>query len=490
MSAIQYDPPPVLKRFMNSSAFGRLVAGPVGSGKTTACVMELLRRSAQQDKGDDGLRYTRFAIVRQTLKQLKDTVLKDIQTWCGHFGHWRVSEGIFYIDVNDVRSEWLLIPLEDAEDQRRLLSMQLTGAWLSEAIEMKYDVVAPLSGRITRYPSGARGVPTWSGVIADTNFPSEGSDWHKLMTDPPPGWEIFLQPSGLSEAAENLPWLNQNAETRALPIDHPARIAAGRQYYQRYIDMYGEQSDWVNRYVKAQYGADPSGEAVYKNTFLRRFHVVPGDGTFVVPGYPLIIGQDFGRNPWSLICQVDHRGRLIVHEEVAGVNVGLEKHLMQNLRPRLMNDRYMGCRFFVVGDPSGIAKSSMSEENSFDVLQRMGFPAVPAGAIKNDLEPRLRAVESYFLRQVDGGPAVMINEQRCPMLVRGLDGGYRFKKMREGGLRAVPDKNDAEGYSHIQDDLQYVALLAGNTTLMHAAWETIAPRPTIQRPKITAAGWT
>lgn len=488
MSDIIFKPPSTIDRFMCSSAFGRLIAGPVGSGKTTGCIMELLRRACAQDKGDDGRRYTRFAIARQTYKQLKDTVLKDIETWCSRFGRWKVSDGIFYIDFNDVYSEWLLIPLEDPEDQRRLLSMQLTGGWLSEAIEMNYDIVAPLSGRCTRYPTGVRGVPSWSGLIADTNFPVEGSEWWKLMEQPPMGWEIFRQPGGLEANAENLPFLNQTSETRHLPQDHPARIAAGRRYYERFIEMYGERSDWVNRYVHAKYGADPSGEAVFKNTFLHRFHVLKGDQTMVVPGYPLIIAQDFGRNPWSLICQVDHRGRLIVHEEIAGVNVGLEKHIMENLRPRLYSDRYMGSRFMMVGDPAGVAKSSQSEEDCFATALRLGIPGFPAYA--NEIEPRLRAVETMLLRQVDGGPALMINEERCPMLVRGMEGGYRFKKNSAGALRPKPDKDDKEGFSHVADCLQYAAEYAINPEYMQRALAYIAPRPIAPRPKITAAGWT
>jgi hypothetical protein len=78
--------------------------------------------------------------------------------------------------------------------------------------------------------------------------------------------------------------------------------------------MYGEESDWVKRYVYAQYGDDPSGAAVFKNSFKSDFHIVPD--TLCTPGYPLLIGQDFGRNPWSLIGQMDHMGRLIIHQEV------------------------------------------------------------------------------------------------------------------------------------------------------------------------------
>ena len=125
--SITYSAPPTLGRFMKSNAYGRICAGPVGSGKTTACLIELLRRAMGQAKAPDGFRYTRFAIVRQTLKQMKDTVLKDMQSWLAGLGEWRVSENTFYIDFADVKSELILIPLENADDQARLLSMQLTG---------------------------------------------------------------------------------------------------------------------------------------------------------------------------------------------------------------------------------------------------------------------------------------------------------------------------------------------------------------------------
>ena len=78
MPVINYTAPPTCAAFMKSNSFGRMIAGPVGSGKTTACLFEIFRRSCEQAPALDGYRYTRWAIVRQTLKQLKDTVLKDI----------------------------------------------------------------------------------------------------------------------------------------------------------------------------------------------------------------------------------------------------------------------------------------------------------------------------------------------------------------------------------------------------------------------------
>ena len=484
MPSINFVATPTCAKFMKSDAYGRLIAGPVGSGKTTACVIEMLRRSILQGKAKDGYRYTRHAIVRQTLKQLKDTVLKDAQNWLQGISQWRVSEGVLHVEFDDVRSEWVFIPLENAEDQARLLSMQLTGAWLSEAIEMDLDVLGPLSGRLGRYPSGAQGTPTWHGWIADTNFPQEMSPWQVYMENPPADIQIFKQPGGLSPEAENLNWLLQDENTIKLPLDHPVRLAKGRKYYERFVEQYGEGSDWVQRYVYAVYGDDPSGAAVFKNTFRSDFHIV--SDTMLIPGYPLLIGQDFGRNPWSLICQMDHLGRLLVHEEIPGTNVGLEKHVNQSLRPRLYQSKYLGYKVAAVGDPSGIAKGSIAEETCIEAMQRLGIPCFPAPT--NDIEPRLRAVETLLGRQTNGGPSLMISRAGCPHLCRAMSGGYRFTKKKTGALRTVPDKDDKEGFSHVADDLQYVALCVTGG-IVPDIQRRLRPRPK-KRAAVSAAGWT
>jgi hypothetical protein len=430
--------------------------------------------------------------VRQTLKQLKDTVLKDCDTWIGAngMGAWKVSEGVYHVQFDDVRSEWVFIPLEDQADQARLLSMQLTGAWLSECVEMNINVLGPISGRLGRYPSGAKGNPSWSGIIADTNMPVEMSEWWAFMEAvrayQKPDWSVYFQPSGMATNAENLNFLLQTDQTISLPLGHPARVAQGRRYYERLVDMYGEQSDWVKRYVHAQYGDDPSGAAVFKNTFIPSFHVV--DDTMLIPGYPLLLSQDFGRNPWTLICQSDHMGRLLVHKEVRADNIGLEKHLLQTLIPVLMTDKFMGYRMMMVGDPAGVAKGTISEESNFDALKRMGFPALPAPT--NDIDPRLRAVESLLGRQTQGGPSLMISRAGCPHLVRAMSGGYRYVAQKgTGKMRWVPDKDDKEGFSHVADCLQYAALIV-HGGLMPYVFQMLRPAPTNVKPPITAAAWT
>lgn len=480
MPVINYTAPPTCARFMKSQSFGRLIAGPVGSGKTTACLFELFRRACEQEPAPDGLRYTRMAIVRQTLKQLKDTVLKDVTTWLEGIAEYKVSENTIHVRIGDVRSEWLLIPLDTPEDQRRLLSMQLTMAWMSEAIEMDVGIISPLAGRLGRYPGPNLGGASFFGLIADTNMPSEGSEWHKFMTEPPADWEIFIQPGGMDENAENLEWLTQTPETLRLPVTSEARRAQGRTYYERFIRS--NSADWCKRYVHAKYGDDPSGSAVFRESFKQSFHVI--DGVEPVSSYPLIVGQDFGRDPCSVICQLDHRGRLLVLEEVIAEDIGLELHIERSLRPALNSMRFLGRPIAIVGDPAGRQRSSIYEETTFDVLKRSGFMAFPAPT--NDLDPRLRAIEAFLLAQRDGGPAILIDRDRCPTIVRALGGGYRYAKTRAGVRKPTPDKNQ---FSHIMDALQYAALAAHNGMSGMIAGR-LQQRPRRDRARMTAGAWT
>ena len=216
---------------------------------------------------------------------------------------------------------------------------------------------------------------------------------------------------------------------------------------------------------------------MFKGSFKRSFHVKP----FLEPvaGYPLLIGQDFGRNPCSLICQPDHLGRLLILEEVVAEDIGLELHVAKALKPTLYSDRYAGMMFAAVGDPSGVAKGNFLEETSFDVLKRLGIPAFPATT--NNIDPRILAVETLLLQQRDGGPALVIDEQRCPSLVRALGGAYRYGKTKAGVTKPLPEKNHP--WSDLGDDLQYAALTV-NSGLVNFIAKRIKPKPT-RRPAAT-----
>lgn len=212
---------------MLSGAFVRVLMGPVGSGKTTAIIMEVLRRAIEQAPGPDGMRRTRWAVVRTTLSQLKMTILLDMLSWFRQIAEYKVSEQLLTLRFNDVVAEVYFIPLEDEEDQKRLLSMQLTGAVINECTELSVDLVSAIAGRCGRYPSKANGGPSWFGIVADCNAPVEGSDWWKMFEqERPHDWMLFKQPSGLSPYAENLENLPDGYYDR-LAL-HPVGVGGGR----------------------------------------------------------------------------------------------------------------------------------------------------------------------------------------------------------------------------------------------------------------------
>jgi hypothetical protein len=70
-----YKAAPTIRAFRDSDAFIRGLMGPFGSGKSSGCVMEIVKRGKQQAPGPDGIRRSRWVVVRNTYQQLKDTTI-------------------------------------------------------------------------------------------------------------------------------------------------------------------------------------------------------------------------------------------------------------------------------------------------------------------------------------------------------------------------------------------------------------------------------
>src|SRR3954447_21006586 len=108
--SIAYDAPPTLAEFLDCNAFVRCCIGPVGSGKSSVCVMEILRRACEQAPLSDGKRRTRFAVIRNTYRELEDTTVKTFAKWIPQdrrFGKWNEADFSFTMKFNDVECEVL-----------------------------------------------------------------------------------------------------------------------------------------------------------------------------------------------------------------------------------------------------------------------------------------------------------------------------------------------------------------------------------------------
>ena len=461
---------------MQSDAKVRFVCGPVGSGKTTACIYEALRRAAAQEPAADGIRYTRGAIIRNTLQQIKSSVLKDIQQILGQVVDYRVSESALYIRQGDIDCEILLIPLEHQEDQKRLLSTQLTWAWMNEFVEIDSSFVSATIGRVGRYPSQSRGKPTWHGLFGDSNFGTEDSDWYnKLVVAKPEKWEYWEQPAPL---IRNPAMATVETNPAAENVEN---LRTGYDYYRDLLS--GATPEWADRYIFAKWGASLQGQAVFKNTFIADFHIAKSR---LVPsmGHCLIFGADFARAPAVVIGQINHEGRLLVFQEIFKENMGTEKFFKEFVKPLLFDTRFVGRPVFVCGDPSGMAQSQIGERSTFSMLKDIGFNAVPAPS--NLIPARLASVENWFMQQRGGTAGVLIDPEGCPMLIQALKGRYRYKLRKGGELEATPDK--VRPWADLADAFQYLCMGA-NTNLIGKVMARSSARAV--RPKSVAiGGWT
>ena len=137
---------PKVWEFLQSNAFVRGMMGPVGSGKSYACAAEIMMRAVRQKPSPiDGIRYSRWAIVRNSYPMLRTTTLK---TWIdlfpeATFGPIHYTPPITHHirlpargDAAGIDCEVIFLALDQPKDVRKLLSLELTGAWVNEAREL------------------------------------------------------------------------------------------------------------------------------------------------------------------------------------------------------------------------------------------------------------------------------------------------------------------------------------------------------------------
>lgn len=430
MAKFDYTPPASLAGFFASNKRARFVRGPIGSTKSTAMVMEMFRRACEQEPDEDGVRRTRFAIVRNTLAQIRETCLQTVYKCIRPIVTYKVSDQKLVLKFNDVESEWLLLPLDTPENIRKLLSLELTGAWVSEAREVDPEIVMNVLSRCGRFPSALAGgcQPTWYGVFMESNSFSEDSPWFDLLhKNLPSTWGYYTQPGARDDGADWLPYL---------PPD----------YYNDLIES--NNADWVKQYVDNEIGPSLSGQAVYRSAFSYKDHI-SHDPLEYNPQSPLVLGFDVGRNPAALVGQMDMRGTLLCLRECLGENMGIEIFLQTMVLPMLY-EYFPGGKVIAVTDPAARNRSQIGEESVLQAINRLGLAAILATT--NQITPRLRAVEAFMNRR----NGMLIDANGCPVLVQALMHEYRFKRKKDGQLQEIPEK--LHPWSDIADAQQYLCL--------------------------------
>lgn len=436
---IDFRPPLSTQDFLKSDKFVNLIVGPVGSTKTTASLMKIVLEAKRIKACADGVRRSRIAVIRNTRQMLWDSTIPDFEKWFGETGMMMKSEMRFIMRFDDCEVEVLFRGLDDANDVRRLLSLQLTFAVMDEFREINRDVFNALTGRLGRYPD-----KTMNGVGAcddnnkqifkvwgATNPPDMDSFWESYISEAPDNAFVTIQPSGLSAEAD---WLH------CLPDG----------YYENLVE--GKSDDWVDVYVHAKFGKSLSGTPVF-SSFSTERHVA--QTPLNVLSSMLIIGVDAGLTPTATITQQDYQSRLLVHDSICGESMGALRFIREKLKPLLAN-KYAGKQSIVVIDPAAFQRAQTDERTVADIFKAEGFRVVPART--NTIVARLAAVENFLTRTVEGKQSILFNKDGCDQLILAMRSKYRYKVNTKGERDETPDK--AHPWSDYCDSLQYACLHA------------------------------
>lgn len=455
MAKARYVATPTLARFHASDAYVRGILGPVGSSKSTAMCMEIMRRAHEMPADKDGVRWSRWVVVRNTYRQLKDTTVRTWLEWfpedrLGLF-NWSDMQHNIRLQLGDGTTLRLEVPfraLDRPAHVRNVLSLDVTGAWINEAREIHKAIVDAVSDRLGRYnPGGLKQGSFWQGLVMDSNPPDDDHWWFKLAEETRPedrpGWEFFHQPGGLIETSEGVFEPNPLAENIAhLPLD----------YYTR--NMVGKGLDHIRVYYCARYGFVQDGKPVFPE-YRDEMHCAKAP-LEPVPGLPLLLGQDFGLTPAAVIGQRLANGRIQIIDELVAQDMGIQR-FGQDMLP-LLHTRYPGYELLYFGDPAGDQRAQTDETTPFQILRALGLPIRPAPS--NDFTLRREAVAGLLNRLVDGKPGLLISPT-CKNLRKALAGGYAYKRVQVSGAERYQDKPDKGPYSHVADALQYLCIGAG-----------------------------
>lgn len=74
---------------------------------------------------------------------------------------------------------------------------------------------------------------------------------------------------------------------------------------------------------------------------------------------------------------------------------------------------------------------------------------------------RIAALATPCERMIDGKPGILVNKSGCPMLHKGLMGGWHFKRLQISGENRYADSPNKNEFSHVCDASGYGLLGAG-----------------------------
>jgi len=464
----QYNPDyvPSLKYLLNDQSVSKkIIIGPYGSGKTSGCINKLLGDSIEMPFCDDGVRRSKWAIVRNTAGQLETTTLRSLNYWFSGLPvpkrkskpqltyqyNFRDNRGL-------VEMEIVFLALDRIDDIRKLDSFELTGVYFNELRHIPKLIFDTMQSRIGRYPPKLNFIQkfendnkdlkgkekqkkfnNWMPYIpklyADTN-PPKNKHWIQVLEDTRPDNKLMVyhQPPALLKT-EHGDWVvNEEADNIAF---------VGEEYYR---EMIGRGEEFIKVYGQGKYGTIVDGKPVYAN-YNDDIHSVDDIG--IDSNEPIYMGWDFGLvSPACIIKQVT-QGQIRAIKEFVCEHETVESLYKSAVKP-FINTYCKGLAIISTHDPANTSEGARQ-------LMECGIDS--RGCRTNHIEPRISCVSSALDRLNKGRPFYVISRKGCPTLREAMIGEYHYRRLKVvGDEKYVDIPNKVHPYSDIADADQYATM--------------------------------
>lgn len=461
---IEYNPEPTLAAFHNSPSQIRGVRGPIGSGKSVGCCMDIVTRHAVlMPPMSDGVVRGKILVMRNTYGELVQTTIPTLIHWfpmmkmhwspplTGHLD-WPMEGGHMELD-------FLFWGMDQDKSEDSLKSLELSMVWANEASQIAFSRISQAFTRTGRYPSEpGKSFPS-IGLIMDTNSPDNTNWWyHEEFEHKEPSMAFFAQPPVFIVRVDPVTKAvtyedNVGQDPGIPPAENVKNLNEGFWYWRKQLPLLNQ--DQIDRLILNRIGTRKEGRPVYPE-YQDSFHI---SKTELTPdfGLPILLGQDFGRTPAAVIGQITTGGQIKIFEEVTSDNMGIDQFVQEKLRPLLINKyHYYSVRTVCFGDPAGADPNQVDDVTCIQRMNELGIPCIPSPVAGNSQLLRINAVSNVLRERRDGGPAIII-DPKCKMIRDGFIGSYCYRKMRKDGdeerYADAPEKNM---YSHPHDALQYL----------------------------------
>jgi hypothetical protein len=522
MPTINYVASPTGARFHTSNKVVRGFLGPVGNGKSVCCINEMHRLAVLQEPNCDGIRKTKWVIVRNTHEQLETTTFQTFVQWippevCSTtVKPMRGNMQYPLADGSRVEAKFIFLALDRPDDVRKLLSLEVTGVFMNEARELPYAVVKGARERIGRYPSQIDGYTdvyqngkliydapkqldsegkvmlekdgtpsykpcTRKALLMDTNPPEDDHWWYQLAE------EGCLRTNKSAEAKRAVagifdfvrgpaPFLKDGNEYINNPLAENIKfLPNGYKYYRDMLA--GNSEDHINVMIMGNYGTIKDGKPVYPQ-YNDRLHC-PEKPLGIIEDLPIGLGWDGGLTPTCIIGQQTARGQLRVIAELVSEDMGVRQFARDVVKPFLQKNFYGIKVAFSYIDPAGKgrgeaeAKSAMGILNddyvdydiNGDIIGNEDGDIIKPLNMGFETEPAptndpTKRIDAVnsYLIKLVDGEPGYLVSRKCPMIRKGKIGGYQYKRMQVSGEEKFKDKPSKNKFSHPADAEQYMAL--------------------------------